>query len=134
MYENKSNSRSTAIGYAAMLRADNQLGAGRETFNTAVGYQALLGSLTPANNTGRRNTAVGDRALWSNSTGDDNTAVGLDALVGNVGGYDNTAIGLSTLRLNSTGYSNTAVGKTALQETRPGSKHRIGAWSAILQL
>jgi hypothetical protein len=46
---NKANSRSTSIGYGAMQYADDRV-TGRETFNTALGYEALKGSLTPGNN------------------------------------------------------------------------------------
>jgi len=52
LYNNSGNHRSTSIGYYSMSNADNRT-TGRDTYNTAVGYKALYGSLTPANNTGR---------------------------------------------------------------------------------
>jgi hypothetical protein len=136
---NKKNSRSTAIGVGAMFSADdNTTSAARETFNTAVGYEALKGSTTPGNNTGRWNTAVGDQAMYSNSagnynsayghlslfkntTGNYNTANGYLALTENSTGSENTAQGVNALRLNTTGNYNTAIGMHTLINNQNGN-------------
>src|SRR6476469_8583987 len=69
-------------------------------FNTVLGDDALL------NNTGSYNTAIGYRALVNNIDGSYNTAIGLDALYSNTGsidfdGYSNTAIGAQALFSNT---------------------------------
>ena len=46
-----------------MYYAHNIASGTNVTYNTAVGYEALMGSTTAANNTGNYNTAVGDQAL-----------------------------------------------------------------------
>ena len=50
LYSNKANSGSVAYGFGAMHNADNRT-SGRNTYNTAIGYEALSGSTTPSNNT-----------------------------------------------------------------------------------
>jgi trimeric autotransporter adhesin len=110
---NKANSRSTAIGSYAMYYADDRA-TGRETFNTAVGYEALKGSITPANNTGQNNTAVGDQALLRNTAGNNNTAIGLGALASNSTGINNIAQGSWALYNSTTGSNNTAIGLNTL--------------------
>ncbi len=92
-----------------MYYADDRA-SGRETFNTAVGYLALNGSTTAANNTGQYNTAIGDRALFSNTSGYGNTAIGVNALLSNTTGYGNTATGRFALDFNTIGSSNAALG------------------------
>ncbi len=79
LHRNSANSRSTAIGYRAMYYADSRTTDGRETFNTALGAEALLGTSTAANNTGRYNTAIGDGALISISKGSHNVGLGYNA-------------------------------------------------------
>jgi hypothetical protein len=113
LYSNKANSRSTAIGYQSMYYADDQT-TGQETYNTAIGYEALKGSTTAADNTGINNTALGDQALYSNSTGHSNTAVGGKALYSNTTGMYNTVSGHGALHDNTEGWSNTASGYHAL--------------------
>ena len=58
----------------------NNTSTGTDTYNTAVGYQALRGGGALANNTGRYVTAIGDQALFTNASGDANTAIGAKAL------------------------------------------------------
>ncbi len=93
LFANRANSGSTAVGSSAMIFADNRTADGRYTYNTAVGYEALRGSATAANNIGRYNAAGGTQALRLVSSGNYNTAVG--ALAGNTvsTGNNNTAIG-----------------------------------------
>jgi len=114
LFWNKANSRSTAIGHQAMYNTnDNELN-GYETFNTAVGYQALMGSSTPSANTGQYNTAVGDGAIWSITSGSKNSALGHNALFSTSSGWENTAIGTYALYTNTANSRNTAVGYEAL--------------------
>ncbi|MFC2102660.1 tail fiber domain-containing protein [Bacteroidota bacterium] len=127
---NVANSGSVAIGYGAMLYADDR-SSGRYTYNTAVGYLALKGSGTASANTGQHNTAighealegntsgyynsaVGSAALQDNTTGGGNTAIGVSALYGNNTGIDNIAVGVSALAMNYSGLGNTAIGNMAL--------------------
>ena len=96
LFFNKSFSRSTAVGWHAMYLAndyDDPIYNTIETFNTAIGVEALMGGPNPPQNTGTSNTAVGDQSLMINESGSGNTAVGRDALLSNVSGNENTAIG-----------------------------------------
>ncbi|HNS17076.1 MAG TPA: tail fiber domain-containing protein [Bacteroidales bacterium] len=120
LYNNVANSRSTAIGYQAMFYADDQPG-GRETYNTAVGSEALKGSATAGNNTGQYNTAVGDQALFGNTSGYYNTACGYYALYSNMTGIFNSAGGEAALRYNTGGNHNTAFGIASLYYNTSGS-------------
>lgn len=132
----------TAVGYKAAYKNDQDgASSGAANYNTAVGYEALLGNIY-----GERNTAVGLQALNTSASFSDNTAVGYQALAsvneegnvavgagalssnrgrGNVGvgyyalynnadGYLNTAVGYRALHSNISGYENTAVGSEAL--------------------
>jgi hypothetical protein len=82
--------------------------------NTAVGYEALKGSSTAANNTGTENTALGGQALLNNTTGCCNTGIGSNALKVNSTGVMNTAIGSgSQSSINANG--NTSVGFASLR-------------------
>lgn len=113
LYHNRGNNRSTALGYGAMYYADNRT-LGRETYNTAVGFEALKGGDITAFNTGQNNTAIGDESLHKNTSGYGNTASGRSALFNNTTGHSNVAHGRSSLYLNLSGDENTAVGVNAL--------------------
>lgn len=118
LYWSRANSRTTAIGTGAMYFADdNTTSPARETFNTAVGYEALKGSNTAGNNSGRWNTAVGDQSMLGNTSGDHNTALGAGSMQKNTTGHSNTAIGDLALFNNLSGYGIVAVGKDALYKT-----------------
>lgn len=114
LYYNVASSNSTAIGYKAMANAHPSAFNSNETFNTAVGYEALKGSESLYDNTGRFNSALGDRALHSNSSGFYNTALGSDALGQNTTGWENTAIGVGALYSNLANSRSTAVGFEAM--------------------
>ena len=90
---NTANTSSVAIGYQAMYYADNRTPTGRITYNTAVGYEAMRGSTTAANNTGQYNTAVGYQALNGITSGAFNTVYGYDAGGGITTGDSNIFIG-----------------------------------------
>jgi len=129
LYTNKANYGSVAYGFGAMLYADNRT-SGRDTYNTAIGYEALRGSTTAANNTGRYNTSVGFHALFSNTTGSDNIANGFAALVFNTTAGHNIAIGNYALYSQSYDNGNTAwnsynvaIGDSALYSNQPTSSY-----------
>jgi hypothetical protein len=104
-----------------------------ESQNVAVGYSALRGSLTPANNTGNANTAVGYLAMLSNTTGLENTANGQLALRSNTTGSNNTAIGAASLNSNTTGYENMANGYISLYWNTTGYNNTASGTRALYQ-
>jgi hypothetical protein len=108
------------------------------TFNTAVGFDACLVTLTADFNTGigagalllnvaNENTGVGAGALLSSTTGINNTAVGTFALFTqgspvNAGDSSfNNAVGANSMLLNTIGSSNNALGESALFNNQIGS-------------
>lgn len=131
LFNNVAGSESTAIGYNAMLNANNNSNAPISQ-SVAVGFEALRGSSTPADNIGVANTAMGYRALWSNSSGNGNTATGRAALLTNSTGFFNTAIGYYTLYLNSMGTDNTAAGSGALYSNTTASQNTAIGCGALL--
>jgi hypothetical protein len=114
LFSNRANMGSTAIGSSAMIFADNRTADARYTYNTAVGYEALRGSATTANNTGRYNSAGGVQALRLVSSGNYNTAVG--ALAGNTisTGNNNTAIGYDAQVPSGTTDNQIRIGNSAV--------------------
>jgi trimeric autotransporter adhesin len=127
---NKANSRSTAMGYGAMYYADDRV-AGRDTYNTAIGYQALSGSTTAANNTGQGNTAVGDQSLFSNTSGNSNIAIGMASQKYNTTGTNNVSSGLASLMYNTTGSNNIAIGHWAMYYNRGNSRSTAVGFEAM---
>ena len=89
--------------------------------NVAVGFEALRGSTTVANNTGEENTAVGYFALKNITSGSTNTGVGLAAGRDITTGFDNTALGTLALVFATTGTLNSAIGRSALQSLTTGT-------------
>ena len=90
LYYNTVANGSVAVGYQSQYYMQN---AAYITYNTAIGYQALRGSTTPANNLGDGNTAIGAQAGLSLSSGDDNTLLGTAAGYSITSGYQNIIIG-----------------------------------------
>ena len=86
------------------------------TFNTGVGYHALI-----SNTNGLTNSAFGANSLRFNETGFGNTAIGNGALEFNTSGDNNTATGNGAMRSNTTGLNNVAIGLNALHGNRTGS-------------
>jgi len=74
------------------------------TKNTAIGCEALKGSITASNNDGTANTAIGYQSLSSNTSGYENTSVGSEALHSNTTGQHNNALG-SGIPALETGHS-----------------------------
>jgi hypothetical protein len=120
MYNNVSGSYATAVGAYAMNNAHNTASPFSNT-NVAMGYEALMGSNDPTQNTGTNNTSLGFQSMYSNSTGDYNTATGIGSLFSNSTGSRNTADGSNSLGSNSSGNYNCAVGVDALYSNTTGS-------------
>jgi len=124
LYYNKANSRSTAIGTNAMFNADNRL-VGRDTYNTAVGYEALKGSLTISANTGQYNTAIGDQALWGVTSGNRNTALGFRAGSALVTGSNNMLLGYQAGWNLTSGSNNIIIGYDLNAPVATGSNQMV---------
>ncbi|MBL7732097.1 MAG: tail fiber domain-containing protein [Chitinophagaceae bacterium] len=136
LFNNALGDRNTAIGVSAMLNnyaGDNGTAVGsgamqnansRNTVYTntsvAFGYQALMGSPSPSNNTGISNSAIGYTALRNNSSGFSNTALGMESLYTNSTGNYNTALGSSSLYENKDGNYNVGVGYFTLNANTTG--------------
>jgi hypothetical protein len=118
----------TATGYMALAQQSyNNGGTAWNSFNTAIGYQALSANNPTSPFNGVENTAVGGMALMNNTTGQYNTAVGFMALTTNTFGYANTATGYSALLNNTAGSANTAYGVQALNNnTTAGGNTAVG--------
>ncbi len=110
-YIDYSANANTGFGYQTL----NVTNAGGGTFNTALGYQAML-----VNTSGVSNTAIGYQALKANIVGNKNTAVGSNSLLTNTG-IENTAVGFIALNNNTTGQGNTGVGLGALGSNQGGN-------------
>jgi hypothetical protein len=76
----------------------------------AVGFEALYSNQPDAIFTGRGNSALGTKALYSNTTGQITTANGYQALYSITTGSFNTGSGYRALYGNTTGNFNTAIG------------------------
>ncbi len=87
-------------------------------YNTAIGFQALLGTTI-----GSFDTANGDQALQNNTTGSFNAANGAQALFSNTTGGNNTAVGFNALFSNMTGNNNIALGFEAGISLSAGSNN-----------
>lgn len=106
LYNSITGDQQTALGFQSMhyMRGSN---------NTAVGMQAMIGSATPASNTGTDNTAVGRYSLYTVSSGNQNTAIGSNALYNNLAVSSQTAIGYQAMYYMRGG-NNTAIGVNAM--------------------
>lgn len=132
LWQNPTAGANTAMGTNA-LQSQSFANGGAQwwSWNTAVGFEALMTNQPTSTTSGDRNTAVGAVALRYNTTGRQNTAVGVDSLqqnttgVGNVGlgfesglgvtlGQENLALGTQALRTVGMGNGNTAVGTRSL--------------------
>jgi hypothetical protein len=118
LLNNVAGSFAVAVGYRSQYYANNT-SAAFNNWNTSIGWQSLRGSVTPANNTGTFNTAIGAQALINNSTGSYNTGTGFGTLGFNTSGNANTANGYQAL-FNNTGSNNTGTGYNALTDNSTG--------------
>ncbi len=105
----------TAVGYQALM--NNSSGHS----NTALGYQALL-----ANSTGFNNIAIGYRTLDANISGSSNMGMGSNTLGTNIDGIENLAFGNSSLLANISGDYNVALGRSACQSALGDNNICIG--------
>jgi hypothetical protein len=120
LFSNTNGNNATAVGYGAMQYTNNSSTPFTNT-SVALGFEALRGSTTPANNTGIDNTATGYQSLLNNTSGDLNTANGYQSLSSNTGGGYNTANGGLALYHNISGSGNTADGTKALISNLDGN-------------
>ena len=120
LYSNKTGSYGVAIGVESQRYANDTTTPWTNS-NTSIGYQALRGSATAANNTGTANTAIGYQSLINNSSGGNNSTLGVGALYANTSGSHNLAIGRDALAQNTTGNYNVALGNYAGSYTSIGN-------------
>ena len=103
------------------LAVGTSLGSGTGKRNTAIGSRALESySGTSFDN----NTAVGYYALQKVTTGQQNTGLGAEVMFELTSGSHNTAIGAQTI-INSTGSGNTALGYRAGETLTTGSNNTL---------
>lgn len=93
--------------------------------NTAIGYEAIRGSTTAANNIGLANSAMGFSSLKLNTSGDSGTALGHYALSNNSSGDNNTAVGNFSMLNNTTGKGNVAIGSNSLMRNTTGNYNLV---------
>ncbi len=130
LYANTVGLDNTAVGWGAMVYNTNAgenvaVGSGAlwtqsynngapgvawNSYNVAIGYDALYNNQPTSSGNGVVNTAIGYKALNTNTTGFYNTAVGGGAMMNGLTAIQNTACGLNSLYYNTAGYNNTAVG------------------------
>ncbi len=108
--------RGTAIGTFSQQYANSQ-GSTWVNYNVSLGYEALRGSTTAANNTGNYNLAIGYQSLPGNTSGSNNVASGYLSLYSNTIGGSNTAIGNNSMYSNVAGSKATAIGYNAMYYT-----------------
>jgi len=116
LFYNVAGSNATAVGNDAMLYTNNTTTA-FENVNVALGFEALRGSTTPANNTGLYNTALGYQVLVNNTSGSNNTIAGHQAVFDNKVGSYNTVLGSQAMWFNHAGSKATAIGYRAMYYT-----------------
>lgn len=100
----------TAIGHEAA--ANYVRAADADGYNTAVGYQAMLGTSSQAS--GNYNTAIGAYSMGTMTLASYNVAVGCNSLAVIYAGLNNTAIGYNAMNSLESGAGNTSVGSTSL--------------------
>ena len=119
---NTTASGNTAVGTEALNAQSYSNGdTPWDSFNTAVGFQALYLNQPDATFDGIWNTSVGAGALETNTTGAYNTTTGAWSLLFNTTGSSNTASGVYSLASNTTGSANTASGQESLNRNTTGN-------------
>jgi trimeric autotransporter adhesin len=129
---NKGNDGSTAVGFGSMAWCDDRE-IGRLTYNSALGYYAMKGSVSYQNNFGRFNTAVGAQSIFNITSGDYNIGLGYYSLYSNSNGSNNVALGANALSTNSEGNRNISVGNNSLKENTNGSENIALGYEALYQ-
>ena len=130
LYHNKAGSNATAIGKGAMENTNNTT-VPFDNKNVGVGYEALRGSIVPADNTGNSNTAIGYQSINKNSTGNFNVANGFVSLFSNTTGNFNVANGAAAMYSNTSGYENTASGSASLYTNTSGFHNVANGFDAM---
>ena len=94
---NTSGYRNTAVGRSALYaQSFSNEDTDYDSFNTAVGFNALLDNNPTESGNGVKNTAIGGYALENNTTGIHGTALGYNAGASSITGNGNTLIGCNT--------------------------------------
>lgn len=115
------NDGCVAIGAEAMLNGRTNTSSTNSSIG--IGVQALLGNVTPANNTGDHNIGIGYRALASCAGGGSNIAVGNGAADNMTSANRNIAIGVDTANGVSTGSDSVYIGHNCGQIPANGSSN-----------
>ena len=125
LYNNQSGSGSVALGFQSMMNYSNSYTtAPMLTYNTAVGYQSLMGPVgSMATNLHSYNTALGYQTLMNTVSGQQNVAIGVQSLYTNGTGSQNNAVGFQALFANTSGQMNNALGYAALNSVTTGSNN-----------
>lgn len=128
LMRNSVASKNTAIG-ANALAGQSYDNSGNfnfpwDTFNTAIGYSALVYNNPTSDKDGAYNTAVGAQTLLGNLIGSFNTATGFYAGQTNTTGNNNTYLGANTDTTDGTLSNVTAIGSGA--KVNASNKVRIG--------
>jgi len=139
--QNTTGDKNTYVG----ANAGEGVNGNANSFNTAIGREALLSVTTGSNNTvigsgsgdaladGEQNVAVGANSL-STSTGIDGTvAIGYGALNALTSGAGNTAIGFESLKTEDAGSGNVAVGYQALETLNNDNGYNIAMGHNAMQ-
>ena len=80
LFHNSTAGSNTAVGWSALFAQSYDNGnTAWDSFNTAIGYQALTKNNPTSTSTGVQNTSVGANSLKANTTGLQNTGVGWNA-------------------------------------------------------
>lgn len=121
------------IGTSALAAIVDGAAVFNSSFNTVVGYEALMTATSPHDATamgarsqkyvtGPRNTTFGSLTMSgaSATTAYDNVAMGYNVLAPITTGYENVGIGSSALNSVTTGYRNTGLGLFALSKVSTG--------------
>ena len=148
---NIKRTKSTAIGYNAVISSDNQivLGTSDEGVYIPGDYLQIGSTSYKGKNSGgfaldvdgsanfTKDILVNGLTVGKGGNNDSqNTALGYNALVSNVGGTCNTAIGYVALEKNigaslTTGRQNTAVGHYALNNNKYGNSNTAVGFDAL---
>lgn len=92
----------------------------------------FLGNSAGINNAGRRNTAIGENAMFSNTTGAENTVMGYQALYANTESGANTAYGHRALYNTTIGGANDASGWNAMYYNTTGFFNVASGFAALV--
>jgi|GEM_PF-1127497 len=133
LFNNTTASGNTAVGQSALrTQSYDNSGTPWNSYNTAVGFEALYLNEPTNPATGSLNTAVGSFALRYNTSGYSNTAIGYSVLHSNTTGFQNTANGIHALFSNTMGFYNAANGASALYSNTSGQGNTASGVSALL--